>query len=161
MIKYVNISDQKMKDLLYLKDEQIKDCIQLLLYAYRETFSDPLEILKKNSLGAAHYRTLHLVERNEGINVNELLIKLKITKQSLNRVLKELKRLKLIKQVRDKNDTRRKLLYLDQNGKKFYQQVFESQKKRIFNALKHSDSDSVIKFKEVFFLCHFYLLIAL
>ena len=109
-----------MKDLLYLKDEQIKDCIQLLLYAYRETFSDPLEILK-NSLGAAHYRTLHLVERNEGINVNELLIKLKITKQSLNRVLKELKRLKLIKQVRDKNDTRRKLLYLDQNGKKFYQ----------------------------------------
>ena len=149
MVKYVNISDQNMKDLLYLKDEQIKDCIQLLLYAYRETFSDPLEILKKNSLGAAHYRTLHLVERNEGINVNELLIKLKITKQSLNRVLKELKRLKLIKQVRDKNDTRRKLLYLDQNGRKFYQQVFESQKKRIFNALKHSDSDSVIKFKEV------------
>ena len=149
MIKYVNISDQNMKNLLYLKDEQIKDCIQLLLYAYRETFSDPLEILKKNSLGAAHYRTLHLVERNEGINVNELLIKLKITKQSLNRVLKELKRLKIIKQVRDKNDTRRKLLYLDQNGRKFYQQVFESQKKRIFNALKHSDSDSVIKFKEV------------
>ena len=149
MIKYVNISDQNMKDLLYLKDEQIKDCIQLLLYAYRETFSDPLEILKKNSLGAAHYRTLHLVERNEGVNINELLLKLKITKQSLNRVLKELKRLKLIKQVRDKNDTRRKLLYLDQNGKKFYQQVFESQKKRIFNALKHSDSDSVIKFKEV------------
>ena len=149
MIKYVNISDQNMKDLLYLKDEQIKDCIQLLLYAYRETFSDPLEILKKNSLGAAHYRTLHLVERNEGININELLLKLKITKQSLNRVLKELKKLKLIKQVRDKNDTRRKLLYLDQNGEKFYQQVFESQKKRIFNALKHSDSDSVIKFKEV------------
>ena len=138
-----------MKDLLYLKDEQIKDCIQLLLYAYRETFSDPLEILKKNSLGAAHYRTLHLVERNEGININELLLKLKITKQSLNRVLKELKRLRLIKQLRDKNDTRRKLLYLDQNGRKFYQQVFESQKKRIFNALKHSDSDSVIKFKEV------------
>ena len=70
MIKYVNISDQNMKDLLYLRDEQIKDCIQLLLYAYRETFSDPLEILKKNSLGAAHYRALHLVERNEGINVN-------------------------------------------------------------------------------------------
>ncbi len=138
-----------MKDLLYLKDEQIKDCIQLLMYAYRETFSDPVEILKKNSLGAAHYRALQLVERNEGINVNELLHKLKITKQSLNRVLKELKRLKLIKQEKDESDTRRKLLYLDQNGKKFYQQVFESQKKRIFNALRQSDSDSVIKFKEV------------
>tara|TARA_B100000214_G_scaffold354104_1_gene310693 strand:- start:319 stop:762 length:444 start_codon:yes stop_codon:yes gene_type:complete len=138
-----------MKDLLYLKDEQIKDCIQLLLYAYRETFSDPIEILKKNSLGPAHHRTLHLIERNEGISVNELLLKLKITKQSLNRVIRDLKHLKIIKQVKDESDTRRKLLYLDQNGKKFYKEVFESQKKRIFNALKDSDSESVIRFKEV------------
>ena len=138
-----------MKELLYLKDDQIKDCIQLLLYAYRETFSDPKDILKKNSLGAAHHRTMHLIERNEGISVNQLLLKLKITKQSLNRVLKDLKKHKIIKQLKDKNDTRRKLLCLDQNGKKFYDEVFESQKKRIFNALKESDSDSVIKFKEV------------
>ena len=100
-----------MKELLYLKDDQIKDCIQLLLYAYRETFSDPKDILKKNSLGAAHHRTLHLIERNEGISVNELLIKLKITKQSLNRVLQDLKRMKIIKQVKDNTDSRRKLLY--------------------------------------------------
>ena len=138
-----------MKDLLYLKDEQIKDCIQLLLYAYRETFSDPIDVLKKNSLGPAHYRALHLVERDEGISINELLFKLKITKQSLNRVLKDLKRLKILKMQKDIEDSRRKLLYLDQNGKKFYREVFESQKKRIFNALKQSDSDSVIKFKEV------------
>ena len=149
MIKYVNISDQKMKDLLYLRDEQIKDCIQLLLYAYRETFSDPKEILKKNSLGAAHYRTLHLIERNQGISVNELLLKLKITKQSLNRVLRDLKKSKIIKQIRDQNDSRKKLLYLDRVGEKFYKEVFESQKKRIFNALKNSDSESVLKFKEV------------
>ncbi len=138
-----------MKELLYLKDDQIKDCIQLLLYAYRETFSDPKDILKKNSLGAAHHRTLHLIERNEGISVNELLIKLKITKQSLNRVLQDLKRMKIIKHVKDNSDSRRKLLYLDQSGKKFYNEIFQSQKKRIFNALKNSDSDSVIKFKQV------------
>ena len=138
-----------MKDLLYLKDDQIKDCIQLLLYAYRETFSDPNEVLKKNYLGAAHHRTLHLIERNEGISVNELLIKLKITKQSLNRVLNDLKRSKIIKQVKDNNDSRRKLLYLDQVGRKFFNEVFKTQKKRIFNALKNSDSDSVLKFKEV------------
>ncbi len=149
MIKYVNISDQKMKDLLYLKDDQIKDCIQLLLHAYRETLSDPREILKKKSLGSAHFRTLNLIERDEGISVNELLYKLKITKQSLNRVLRDLKRLKMIKQIRDKIDTRRRLLYLDSNGKKIYSEVFESQKKRIFNALKDSDPGSVIKFKEV------------
>ena len=138
-----------MKDLLYLKDDQIKDCIQLLLYAYRETFSDPKDILKKNSMGAAHHRTLHLIERNEGISVNELIIKLKIRKQSLNRVLQDLKRLRIIKQIKDNNDSRRKLLYLDQIGKKFYNEIFQSQRKRIFNALKNSDSDSVIKFKEV------------
>ena len=138
-----------MKELLYLKDDQIKDCIQLLLYAYRETFSDPKDILKKNSLGAAHHRTLHLIERNEGISVNELLIKLKITKQSLNRVLQDLKKMKIIKQLKDNNDSRRKLLYLDQTGKKFYNEIFQSQKKRIFNALKNSDSDSVVKFKQV------------
>ena len=138
-----------MKDLLYLRDDQIKDCIQLLLYAYRETFSDPIKILKKNSLGPAHHRTLNLVERNQGISVSELLIKLKITKQSLNRVLRDLKKLKIIKQIKDQNDSRRKLLYLDSVGKKFYNEVFETQKKRIFNALKSSDSDSVLKFKEV------------
>ena len=138
-----------MKELLYLKDDQIKDCIQLLLYAYRETFSDPKDILKKNSMGAAHHRTLHLIERNEGISVNELIIKLKIRKQSLNRVLQDLKRLRIIKQIKDNNDSRRKLLYLDQIGKKFYNEIFQSQRKSIFNALKNSDSDSVIKFKEV------------
>ena len=140
---------KNMKNLLYLRDDQIKDCIQLLLYAYRETFSDPSEILKKNSLGAAHHRTLHLIERNQGISVNELLVKLKITKQSLNRVLRDLKKSKIIKQIKDRNDSRRKLLYLDQIGEKFYKEIFETQKKRIFNALKNSDSESVLKFKEV------------
>ena len=116
---------------------------------YRNILDKGLNILKKNSMGAAHHRTLHLIERNEGISVNELIIKLKIRKQSLNRVLQDLKRLKIIKQIKDNNDSRRKLLYLDQVGKKFYNEIFQSQKKRIFNALKSSDSDSVLKFKEV------------
>ena len=56
-----------MKDLLYLKDEQIKDFIQLLFYAYRETFSDPKEILKKKYFGLAHLRSLNLIESNPGL----------------------------------------------------------------------------------------------
>ena len=75
-----------MNDLLYLKDDQIKDLIERIFCAYRETFSDPRKILKKYSLGNAHYRAIHLIERNEGISISALLIKLKITKQSLNRV---------------------------------------------------------------------------
>ena len=138
-----------MKELLYLKDEQIKDFIQLLFYAYRETFSDPKKILSENSFGPAHLRALNLIERNPGTNLGELMFQLKITKQSLNRVLRDLIKTKMIMQIKDKEDTRKKNLFLDKEGKVFFNRIYESQKKRIFNALKSSDSDSVIKFKEV------------
>ena len=138
-----------MKDLLYLKDDQIKEFIQLLYYAYRETFSDPKEILSKNFFGAAHLRAIHLIERNPGINLGELIFKLKVTKQSLNRVLRDLIESKMIKQIQDDTDTRKKNLFLDKEGKVFFESVYIAQKKRIFNALKSSNSDSVIKFKEV------------
>ena len=138
-----------MKDLLYLKDEQIKDFIQLLFYAYRETFTDPKNILAKKFFGPAHLRSLNLIERNPGINLSELIFKLKITKQSLNRVLRDLIKAKMIKQIKDEHDTRKKNLYLDKDGKIFFDNVYNAQKKRIFNALKNSNSDSVVKFKEV------------
>ena len=138
-----------MKDLLYLKDEQIKDFIQLLFYAYRETFADPKEILSKKYFGPAHLRSLNLIERHPGISLSELIFKLKVTKQSLNRVLRDLIKSKMIKQVKDEHDTRKKNLYLDKEGKVFFETVYNKQKKRIFNALKNSNSDSVIKFKEV------------
>tara|TARA_B100001057_G_scaffold468754_1_gene528275 strand:- start:2723 stop:3163 length:441 start_codon:yes stop_codon:yes gene_type:complete len=138
-----------MKDLLYLKDDQIKEFIQLLFYAYRETFLDPREILSKNNFGPAHLRALNLIERNPGINLGELIFKLKITKQSLNRVLRDLIKTKMIKQIRDDSDTRKKNLFLDKEGKVFFETVYNTQKKRIFNALKSSSSDSVIKFKNV------------
>ena len=138
-----------MKDLLYLKDEQIKEFIQLLYYAYRETFSDPKEVLSKKYFGPAHLRALNLIEGNPGINLGELIFRLKVTKQSLNRVLRDLIKAKMIKQIQDDNDTRKKNLYLDREGKIFFEVVYNTQKKRIFNALKNSSSDSVIKFKGV------------
>ena len=138
-----------MKELLYLKDEQIKDFIQLLFYAYRETVSDPKEILSKKFFGPAHLRAINLIERNPGISLSELMFKLKLTKQSLNRVLRDLIKNKMIKQIKDDNDTRKKNLFLDKEGKIFFDKVYQSQKKRIFNALKKSEPDSVIKFKNV------------
>jgi DNA-binding MarR family transcriptional regulator len=138
-----------MKELLYLKDEQIKDFIQLLFYAYRETFSDPKEILAKNSFGLAHLRALNLIERNPGTNLGEIMYQLKITKQSLSRVLRDLLRSRMIKQIKDDEDTRRKNIFLDKDGKVFFDEIYETQKKRIFNALKNSEPESVIKFKEV------------
>ena len=138
-----------MKELLYLKDEQIKDFIQLLFYAYRETYSDPKEILAKKFFGLAHLRALNLIERNPGVSLGELMFKLKITKQSLNRVLRDLIKTKMIKQLKDEHDTRKKNLFLDRDGKIFFDKVYQTQKKRIFNALKNSEPDSVVKFKNV------------
>ena len=138
-----------MRDLLYLKDEQIKDFIQLLYYAYRETYSDPKQILSKKFFGPAHLRVLNLIESNPGISLGELIFKLKITKQSINRVMRDLIKTKMIKQVKDDADTRKKKLYLDKEGKTFFDTIYKTQKKRIFNALKNSEPESVIKFKEV------------
>ena len=138
-----------MKDLLYLKDDQIKEFIQLLFYAYRETFSDPKDVLSKKFFGPAHLRSLNLIERHPGISLGELMFKLKVTKQSLNRVLRDLIKSKMIRQVKDENDTRKKNLFLNKEGKIFFDTVYNAQKKRIFNALKNSNSDSVIKFKDV------------
>jgi len=138
-----------MKELLYLKDDQIKDFIQLLYYAYRETFSDPRNLLAKKFFGPAHLRALNLIERNPGIGLTELIFKLKITKQSLGRVIKDLIVSKMIKQIKDDTDTRKKNLHLDKDGVIFFEKIYAVQKKRIFNALKSSEPDSVVKFKKV------------
>ena len=138
-----------MKDLLYLKDEQIKDFIQLLYYAYRETYSDPSDILSKKFFGPAHLRALNLIDSNPGISLGELIYKLKITKQSINRVIRDLLKTRMIKQLKDDTDTRKKKLYLDKEGKIFFDTIYKKQKKRIFNALKNSEPESVVKFKEV------------
>jgi len=138
-----------MSDLLYLKDEQIKDFIEQIFYVYRETYSDPKKILKKHSFGTAHHRAIHLIERHEGLTVSDLLSKLKITKQSLNRVLRDLIKNKTILLKKGEADLRQRQIFLDEKGKKLFEEIFLEQKKRIYNALKKSDSDSVIKFKNV------------
>ena len=138
-----------MKELLYLKDEQIKDFIQLLFYAYRETFSDPKEILEKNSFGPAHLRALNLIERNPGTSLGELMFLLKVTKQSLNRVLKDLIKLETIFFEKDQQDTRVKHIFLNIKGEEIFKEVFSIQKKRIYNALLNSSSDQVLNFDNV------------
>ena len=138
-----------MRDLLYLKDDQIKDFIEQIFYAYRETYADPKKVLKKYSFGTAHHRAILLIERHEGLTVSDLQNKLKITKQSLNRVLKDLLNNKVILLKKGEVDSRQRKIFLNEKGEKFFDEIFTEQKKRIYNALKNSDSDSVIKFKNV------------
>ena len=138
-----------MRELLYLKDEQIKELIELIFYVYKETYADHKSILKKHSFGKDHQRVIQLIERNENITISNLLKKLKITKQSLNRVLKDLLKKKIIVQKKGQTDARQRLLKLDKNGKELFDEFFSQQKNRIYNALKRSEPDSVIKFKKV------------
>ena len=138
-----------MKQLLYLKDDQLKDLIEKLFIGYRETFSDSKKILTKYSIGLAHQKVIHLLSMYEGMSISELLIKLKVTKQSLNRVLKDLIKIDIITFKKNERDTRIKHVFLNEKGKKIFNEIFEIQKKRIYNALLNSSSEEVINFDKV------------
>ncbi len=138
-----------MKEHLYLKDQQLKELIEKLFLGYRETFSDSKKILDKYSIGLAHNRVIHLISIYEGISISELLKKLKITKQSLNRVLKDLVKLEIIIFKKDEQDTRVKHIYLNEKGKRVFSEIFGAQKKRIYNALLNSNSEEVLNFDSI------------
>ena len=135
-----------MKELLYLKDEQLKDLIEKLFVSYRETFSDAKKVLNKYSIGLAHHKVIHLLSMYRGISISELLKKLKVTKQSLNRVLKDLIKLEIITFKKDDPDTRVKHVFLNEKGKKIFNEIFDLQKKRVYNAFLNSTSEEVINF---------------
>jgi len=138
-----------MKELLYLKDTQLKQLIEKLFTSYRESFSDAKKILDKYSIGIAHHKVLHLLSIYKGITISDLLKKLKITKQSLNRVLKDLIKLDVVFFEKDQQDTRVKHIFLNEKGDKIFDEIFSIQKKRIYNALLNSSSDQVLNFDNV------------
>ncbi len=138
-----------MKELLYLKDDKLKEFIEKIFVSYRETFSDAKKILDKYSIGVAHHKVIHLLSLYEGITISELLKKLKVTKQSLNRVLKDLIQLEVIDFKKDKKDTRLKHVYLSDKGLKLFEELFSMQKKRIYKALLNSNSKEVLNFNNV------------
>ena len=138
-----------MKELLYLKDNQLKEFIEKIFVSYRETFSDAKKILDKYSIGVAHHKVIHLLSLYKGITISELLKKLKVTKQSLNRVLKDLIQLEAIEFKKDKKDTRLKHVYLSDKGLKLFEEVFSIQKKRFYKALSNSNSKEVSNFNNL------------
>jgi len=74
-----------MKDLLYLREKSLKEILELIFQAYIDSYSDPSEVLKKNSFGRAHHRLLCIIEGSPNITIADILRKLKITKQSLKK----------------------------------------------------------------------------
>jgi DNA-binding MarR family transcriptional regulator len=138
-----------MKELLYLKDTQLKQLIEKLFTSYRESFSDAKKTLDKYAIGIAHHKVLHLLSMYKGITISDLLKKLKVTKQSLNRVLKDLIKLNVVFFEKDQQDTRVKHIFLNEKGEKIFDEIFSTQKKRIYNALLNSSSDQVLNFDNV------------
>ena len=138
-----------MKKLLYLKDHQLKEYIEKIFNGYRETVADAKKVLDKHSLGTAHNKVIHLISLYEGITISSLLRKLRVTKQSLNRVLNDLVEIKAIEFKRDEIDTRVKHVYLTEEGEKIFDEIFSAQKKRIYEAFLSSESNDVISFDKV------------
>ena len=138
-----------MKKLLYLKDHQLKEYIEKIFNGYRETVADAKKVLDKHALGTAHNKVIHLLSLYEGITISNLLGKLKVTKQSLNRVLNDLVEIKAIEFKRDEIDTRVKHVYLTEEGEKIFDEIFSAQKKRIYDAFLSSESNDVISFDKV------------
>ena len=140
--KYVNmadlnlrISDRCSRPDPTIREEPIWNVIELLFFAYRDFISDPDDVLAKLGFGRAHHRVLHFVNRNPGMKVAELLDVLKITKQSLARVLRQLIREGYILQREGANDRRQRLLYVTQKGEALAMKLAGLQTKRITRAL--------------------------
>ena len=115
--------------------EPIWDIIELLFFAYRDFISEPDDVLAKFGFGRAHHRVLHFVNRNPGMKVAELLDILKITKQSLGRVLKQLVDQGYVAQRAGPQDRRQRLLYVTAKGEALAMKLAGLQTARIARAL--------------------------
>ena len=115
--------------------EPIWDIIELLFFAYRDFVGDADEVLGKFGFGRAHHRVLHFVNRNPGMKVADLLDILRITKQSLGRVLKQLVDQGYVLQKEGPNDRRHRLLYVTPKGEALAMKLAGLQSSRIAQAL--------------------------
>src|SRR6059058_3364023 len=122
--------------------EPIWDVIELLFFAYRDFIGDPDDVLSKLGFGRAHHRVLHFVNRNPGMKVAELLDILKITKQSLGRVLKQLIDQGYVVQKEGANDRRQRLLYVTAKGESLAMKLAGLQTARIARALAELGADA-------------------
>lgn len=111
------------------------DLIELLFFAYRDFTGDPDDVLAQYDFGRAHHRVLHFVERNPGITVTDLLAILRITKQSLGRVLKQLVDAGIIEQQEGPHDRRQRLLYVTERGRTLANNLARLQQGRLERAL--------------------------
>ena len=134
---------------LFLRDEELRQGMELMFYAYRDFTAEPDEILSQFQFGRAHHRVIYFVGRNPQITVSDLLGILKITKQSLSRVLGQLVREGFITQRPGQRDRRQRLLELTPVGADLERRLSESQRKRIAAAYREAGAEAVEGYRKV------------
>ena len=134
---------------LFLRDEELVQGIELLFYAYRDFTGDPDTVLEEYGFGRAHHRVVHFVARNPGMSVAELLEILRITKQSLSRVLGQLVERGFVVQRKGTRDRRQRLLYLTETGRDLAERLTEPQKRRVARAYRGAGADAVEGYRKV------------
>lgn len=133
----------------YLSDEEVRQGIELLFFSYRDFTAEPDAILARYDFGRAHHRVVHFVGRRPQMTVGELLAILRITKQSLNRVLGQLVRQGFIIQHRGAQDRRQRLLELTEKGRELERQLSAPQRARVAAAYRKAGAGAVEGFRKV------------
>ena len=140
---------QAGNNLLFLREEDIRAAQDLLFFAYRDFTAAADTVLAELGLGRAHHRALHFIGRNPGISVTDLLGILRITKQSLSRVLIDLVAKELVAQAQGRADRRQRLLTLTQGGLALERRLFERQRERLSAAYREAGGVAVDGFRRV------------
>lgn len=135
--------------LLFLTDEQLRQGIEAMFFAYRGFTADPDRILADLAYGRAHHRAVHFINRAPGTTVNNLLNILGVTKQSLNRVLRTLIEDGLVESRVGQADKRERHLYLTREGEALEQRLSDAQRARMRMAFRDAGPEAVAGFRKV------------
>ncbi len=136
-------------DHLFLREEQMRHAQDLMFFGYRDFTAAADVILDELGLGRAHHRAIHFIGRQPGITVGDLLAILRITKQSLARVLTTLMEQDLVGQAPGRNDRRQRLLTLTETGRALERRLFERQRERLAAAYREAGGPAVDGFRRV------------
>jgi len=136
-------------NLLFPREAEMRQAQDLLFFAYRDFTNAADVVLEELGFGRAHHRVLHFVGRSPGITVSDLLGILRITKQSLSRVLGQLVRQGFIMQHTGSRDRRQRLLELTHKGIELERQLSENQRQRIAKAYREAGGTAVEGFRKV------------
>jgi DNA-binding MarR family transcriptional regulator len=139
----------RSEQLLFLTDDQLRQGIELMFFAYRGFTADPDIILSERNYGRAHHRAIHFINRRFGLTVNELLAILNVTKQSLNRVLRQLVEDGLVESRIGARDRRQRNLFLTGKGRALEQALSHAQRRRMRAAYSSAGPDAVHGFRKV------------